>query len=151
RRHRRVRHLPPPHPRPARGGLPMSRLAIDRRRFLAAAGATALTLPFLRALPSWAGGDKRYLVLVFTPNGVVRHLWGADPGSSPGSFTLRPWLQPLAKHQGQMVVVRGLCNKSAGIGDPHGPGMATLWTGADATGQTPAMSPSIDQAIAAKL
>ena len=126
-------------------------LKLDRRRFLAAGGATALTLPFLRALPSYAGGDKRYLILLFSSCGVVRHLWGADPGAAPGSFTLRPWLQPLAKYQSQMVVVRGLCNKSAGIGDPHGPGMATLWTGADATGQTPAMSPSIDQVIATSL
>jgi hypothetical protein len=36
------------------------------------------------------------------------------------------------------------------VGDPHGPGMAALWTGMDASGQTPA-SPSIDQVIASKL
>jgi hypothetical protein len=130
----------------------MSRHGMSRRRFLAAAGATGLTLPFLRALPSYAGGDKRYLILIFTPNGVVRHLWGADPGTAPGSFALRSWLQPLAKYQQQMVVVRGLCNKAAGIGDPHGPGMASLWTGMDVTGQAAGPgTPSIDQVIAAKL
>jgi hypothetical protein len=67
------------------------------------------------------------------------------------SFTLRPWTQPLKAYQDKMIILRGLCNKSAGVGDPHGPGMATLWTGLDATNQTPGKGPSIDQAIAAKL
>ena len=52
------------------------RSLLDRRRFLKAIGATALTLPFLRALPTYAGsdagasggggGDPVYLVLLFT-------------------------------------------------------------------------------------
>jgi Protein of unknown function (DUF1552) len=130
----------------------MSRLSVSRRRFLTAVGATALTYPFLRALPGYAGGDNKYLILIFTPNGVVRNFWGADPGATPGSFTLRSWLAPLAKYQSQMVVVRGLCNKAAGIGDPHGPGMASLWTGLDVASQTVGPGgPSIDQVIAASL
>ncbi|MFT3771611.1 MAG: DUF1552 domain-containing protein [Minicystis sp.] len=138
----------------------MSRLQVSRRRFLTAVGATALTVPFLRSLPSYAdGNDKRYLILLFSSCGVIRNLWGGDPamGSFNGQmgvtsdFTLRPWLQPLKAYQDKMIIVRGLCNKSAGVGDPHGPGMATLWTGVDATGQTPGKAPSIDQAIAAKL
>lgn len=128
----------------------MSRLLHSRRTFLRAAGATALTLPFLRSMPSYAGDDdKRYLILLFTSNGVVRHLWGADPGATPGTIDLRGWLSPLEAFKDKMIVVRGLCNKAAGTGDPHGPGMATLWTGADATGQQGASGPSVDQVIAA--
>src|SRR5262249_55696685 len=122
RGHRRLGHLPQPHARHPWGGLQVSRVftmgapppnaRMNRRRFLTAAGATALTLPFLRALPTYAGSGKQYLILVFSPNGVVRHLWGADAGATPGSFTLRPYLQPLAKYQSQMVIIRGLCNKA---------------------------------------
>ncbi|MEZ4314900.1 MAG: DUF1552 domain-containing protein, partial [Polyangiaceae bacterium] len=130
----------------------MSRIRTSRRRFLAAAGATALTLPFLRSMPSQAGeDDRRYLILLFTPNGVIRHLWGADPGAAPGTLDLRPGLAPLAPYKDKLIVVRGLCNKAAGTGDPHGPGMATLWTGTDATAQQPGSGPSVDQLIADKL
>src|SRR5579862_10007938 len=89
----------------------MSRRNYDRRRFLQLVGASALTYPFLRALPSYAApaGDPQYLVLVFTPCGVVRHLWGALGPSrgttaavvSPltgasGAGAFRPTLQPFA-------------------------------------------------------
>jgi hypothetical protein len=59
------------------------KLNMDRRKFLALAGGSALTLPFLRALPSYAQtADKKYLILVFSPNGMVRHNWGADKTGS---------------------------------------------------------------------
>ena len=62
----------------------MNRVQIERRRFLKAAGATALTVPFLKGLPSYAaasGTAPTYLILLFTPCGVVRPLWGATDGS----------------------------------------------------------------------
>ena len=61
---------------------------VDRRRFLRAVGATALTYPFLRGVPGYAAttAPPRYLVLLFSPTGVVRHLWGA-PGTKPVSTT----------------------------------------------------------------
>jgi hypothetical protein len=125
---------------------------LNRRRFLGALGATALTLPFLRSMPTYAAEeDRRYLILLFTPNGVIRHLWGADPGAAPEEFVLRQWLQPLAKYQDKMIVLRGLTNKGAGVGDPHGPGMASLYTGTSSSGQGWAMSPSIDQLVANEL
>ena len=123
----------------------------SRRQFLGAAGATALSAPFLRSLPSFAAGeDRRYLILLFSPNGVVRHLWGATPGTTgaPGDFTLRPWLEPLAPYKDKINVVRGLANMAAGTGDPHGPGMASLWTGVPTVNQDLSSGPSIDQAIA---
>ncbi len=131
----------------------MSRLRQSRRKFLASVGATAAALPFLRALPGYGQtDDKRYLILLFTPNGVVRHLWGADvTGPGPGEFTLRPWLAPLEKYKDKMAIVRGLQNKAAGAGT-HGPGMATLWTGVPSSGDANfGSSASIDQSIAAAL
>ena len=54
------------------------KLKMTRRRFLAAAGGSALALPFLRALPGYGQTDtKRFLILCFSGNGVVRHTWGA--------------------------------------------------------------------------
>jgi len=131
----------------------MSRLQMHRRKFMAGLGATAAALPFLRALPSWgADTTKRYLILLFTPNGVVRHLFGADPAAAPGDFTLRPWLAPLKDYKQKMVIVDGLANKACGPEGTHGPGIATLWTGASVNKDgvlVPGMS--IDQAIAAQL
>jgi Protein of unknown function (DUF1552) len=132
----------------------MSRLRLERRSFLRAVGATAATIPFLRALPGY-GADpagKRYLILLFTPNGVVRHLFGADPSTTvPGDMTLRPWLEPLKDYKQKMVIVDGLVNKAAS-GGTHGPGMATLWTGTGVAGDgSYGKGISIDQAIAAQL
>jgi hypothetical protein len=131
----------------------MSRMPFGRRKFLAGLGASTLASPFVRSLPSFAADPaaKRYLILLFTPNGVVRHLFGADAGTAPGSFALRPWLAPLAPYQSKMAIVDGLANKAAGAGT-HGPGMASLWTGAAAAGDSQfGNGVSIDQLIAGKL
>ncbi len=60
----------------------MTRAGANRRRFLKLVGATALTYPFMRALPSYAGDgsaqDPVFLVLLFSGCGVVRYLWGAN-------------------------------------------------------------------------
>src|SRR6185503_5834333 len=54
------------------------KLKLNRRKFLAAAGGSALAVPFLRALPGYGQTDtKRFLILCFSGNGVVRHTWGA--------------------------------------------------------------------------
>jgi hypothetical protein len=64
-----------------------SRLA-ERRRFLKLVGATALTYPFLRSVPSYAGTASTappvFVVLLFSACGVVRYLWGAQ-GNAPTS------------------------------------------------------------------
>jgi hypothetical protein len=90
--------------------------------------------------------------LLFTPNGVVRHLWGADStGPTTSDFTLRPWLAPLQPYKEKLVILNGLAGKAA-KGGSHGPGMATLWTGATVEGDGVLGSgQSIDQAIAAQL
>jgi hypothetical protein len=160
----------------------MNRRALNRRRFLQAVGATALTYPFLRSLPGFAQQTTapRYLILVFTPCGVVRHRWGAmamsarpasgtavsplTGASGPGQF--RPTLTPFATGptlsnlmgagtadlSSQMILLDGLNNGAAN--GSHEAGMAALWTGISNVGPGTGVAGqgmSIDQAIAAKL
>ncbi len=138
---------------------------LERRRFLKAAGATALTYPFLRGLPSYAaaaGGAPTYMVLLFTPCGCVRPFWGATDaskqdvlfpaaGSAPTittNFVFRDTLAPLAPVQNSVIVLDGLNNKAAQ--GSHEAGMASLWTGITSTGSA-STGPSVDQVIASKL
>jgi hypothetical protein len=133
-------------------------LRMQRRRFLKAVGATALTFPFLRSLPSYADGasSPQYLILLFTPCGVVRHLWGAQGPARPTSggalvtqgLTFRPTLAPLMPVADQVTVLDGLNVKAAN--GSHEAGMAALWTGLTCSG-APATGPSVDQVIAQKL
>ena len=146
------------------------RVSLNRRHFLKMVGASAFTYPFLRGVPSFAAGNNGgtnpvNLVLLFTPCGTIRYLWGAD-GPAPtgttatstavtnGPLTFRPRLQPLA-HAGPsmqadltkyVTVLDGLQNKAAGTGT-HESGMASLWTGLTTSGN-PVTGPSIDQVIA---
>lgn len=127
------------------------RVQRSRRRFLGAVGAAPFALPFLRGLPAWAADDKRYLILLFTPNGVVRHLWGADTNGS--DMSLRAWHKPLEPYKDKLAFVVGLQNKVAkAVGGTHEGGMSTLWSagraGMDAS--KPA-DKTIDQAIATHL
>jgi hypothetical protein len=145
----------------------MNRRALDRRRFLKLVGASALTYPLLRGLPSYAAGsgssDPVYLVLLFTSCGTVRYRWGAQ-GPAPTSTTptvtsplvFRPTLAAFAKAGPMQVdltdkvtVLDGLQVKAAG-GGSHEAGMAALWTGLTTTGN-PATGPSIDTVISAGL
>jgi len=124
------------------------RAAMSRRRFLMSVSATALTLPFLRAMPSYAQAapDRRYLVLAFTSNGVVRHRWGANvTGAGPGQFTLREFLKPLDPFKDKLMIFDGLRAKAAQ--GSHEAGMAALWTGVKTSGDL-AGGVSIDQVVA---
>jgi hypothetical protein len=145
----------------------MNRVALDRRRFLRLVGATALTAPFLRALPSYgsggAGTDPVYLVLLFTSCGVVRYKWGAQgpapTGTTPTVTTplvFRDTLSALTKAgpmgvdlTDKVTVLDGLRVTGAGNAS-HEAGMAALWTGTetDNSNNNIARGPSIDQAIA---
>jgi len=138
----------------------MNRRDLDRRRFLRMAGATALTYPFLKALPSYAAASDPpvYLVLLFTPSGFVQHLWGAvaprPTGMAPSIVTplqLRPTLSVFDTMglTSKLTVLDGL-KVTAAAGNSHEPGMAALWTGLTSSG-SPATGPSIDQVIAAQL
>jgi hypothetical protein len=157
------------------------KVSLERRHFLKMVGATALTYPFLRGVPSHAaasGSPPTYLVLVFTPCGCVRPVWGASDGSgnaiarpaygSPATMTsnfkFRATLAPFASGgkvtangtstswttnlQSKVLILDGINNKAAQ--GSHEAGMASLWTGQISSGQ-PATSISIDQKIASTL
>jgi hypothetical protein len=156
-----------------------SRLA-ERRRFLKLVGATALTYPFLRSTPSFAGtsssGPPVFLVLLFTSCGVVRYLWGAQ-GNAPTSCTppttgadatttplvFRATLAPFANatpldgsaavNLSKYVTVLDGLNNAAANGGTHEAGFASLWTGSliANNANTATTGPSVDQAIAAAL
>ncbi|MBV9949981.1 MAG: DUF1552 domain-containing protein [Myxococcales bacterium] len=158
----------------------MTRRAIERRKFLRAIGATALTYPFLRSLPTFAqsSAPPSYLILVFTPCGVVRYLWGAQcptrsaavvtstlTGAS-GAGAFRQTLMPLATGptlsnlRGALSSVNDLTNQVilidglnvATADGTHEAGMAALWTAQYSSGDSAAgKGMSIDQAIAAQL
>jgi hypothetical protein len=146
----------------------MSRRALDRRRFLKLVGATALSYPFLRGVPSYAGGgsgtDPVYMVLLFTSCGTVRYRWGAN-GPAPTSAAAPAVASPLAFRSllsaftkagpmnvdlsDKVTVLDGLQVKAAGSGS-HEAGMAALWTGLTTSGN-PATGPSLDAVVAAGL
>lgn len=126
----------------------LKKAAIDRRKFLRAIGATALTAPLLGSLPSLAQSaeDRRYLVLLFSGNGVIRHKWGADvTGPGPGEFTLRPFLEKLTPFKDKLIVLDGLEAKAAQ--GSHEAGMASLWTGMVSSGDL-GKGKSVDQIVA---
>ena len=153
------------------------KVELARRHFLQMVGASALTTPFLRGVPSYAaasGTPPTYLILVFTPCGCVRPVWGAtdangatvprpaygSPATATSNFVFRNTLAPFAKGgtvggvpwttslQSKVIVLDGLNNKAAQ--GSHEAGMASLWTGQISTG-SPATSISIDQQIATML
>jgi hypothetical protein len=150
----------------------MSKHQIERRRFLKLIGATALTAPFIRSLPSYAGpgntSDPVYLVLLFTPNGCVRYRWGAQCPSGPwptgpgsqvvaGPLQFRQTLSAFttagtakADLTKWVTVLDGLHNEAAGSGS-HEAGMATLWTGVSNPNGVTTPGASIDQTIAGLL
>jgi hypothetical protein len=129
------------------------RPSFNRRRFLAGLGASALSYPFLRALPSQAADElPKYLVLLFTPSGFVHHLWGAEcpapsdvrRASVASPLVLRDSLKPLEAFKQHMIVLDGLNVKAAD--GPHEAGMGALWTGVRTSDN--GLGPSIDQVIA---
>jgi hypothetical protein len=139
---------------------------IPRREFLRSLGASSALLPFLGNLPSLsasAAGPKKRLVIVFSPDGIVRKtFWPESPGPflTPGPVrvpTLPPILEPLAAFQDRLLVLKGVHNQILGDGDKHMRGIGCLLTGIElfpgniqGGGETPAgwsSGLSIDQEL----
>jgi hypothetical protein len=137
---------------------------LARRTLLRGLGGVALALPFLDAMrPRTAraadGGPKRFVVF-FSANGTIKDQW--QPSGTETSFQLSPILSPLAAHQQDLLIMRGLNNEASYIYEPnaHDASMATLLTasklvvGPSGTGRAghvldgTAAGPSIDQEIA---
>jgi hypothetical protein len=138
--------------------IPLRGPRLGRRALLASAAGAAVGLPWLEAFaPRHAAAavamPKRFVVM-FAPNGLLP-AW--TPSGSERDFTLSPILAPLADHQSDLVVIRGLYQEGGG-GDGHQNGMGGMLTGATLNAgpfggqQAPpagwASGPSVDQRIA---
>ncbi len=106
---------------------------ILRRDFLLTSAGTLLALPGWRGLP-WTrpadvrrAGVKKRLVIMFTPNGMVRD--GFWPETEGPEFEMDGVLRPLEPLRSKTLVVKGICNKIRGDGDNHMRGMSCLLTG----------------------
>ena len=144
------------------------RQSLSRRDLLRRLGVGSAVLPFLGNLPSLAlanaDGPKKRLVIVFSPDGVVKkNFWPTIPGPflSPGPVRvpaeLPPCLAPLEPFRDRLLTLKGVHNKVKGDGDLHMRGMGCLLTGIELLpgniqggGDTPAgwsSGISIDQEI----
>lgn len=101
-----------------------------RRQFLRQLGLSAAALPFLPALPSFAGNAPdaamRRIIFVFTPNGTIPpDFWPDETGPD---FKLKRILQPLEPFKSRLMTLRGVSNKIRGDGDGHMRGISCLLT-----------------------
>lgn len=112
------------------------RLRASRRRFLTGIGATTAMLPFLRSLPGYAqSAGPTKLVMMFSPNGRIRHLWGADDAT--GTLVFRENLKALQPLAASIQLTQGVRNYVAPvIGGTHEGGMQSLFTGSSAGSQS---------------
>jgi hypothetical protein len=131
---------------------------LSRRTLLTSAAGAAIALPWLEAFaPRRASAQtpapKRFVVM-FSPDGLLPS-W--TPSGTEKDFTLSTLLSPLAPHQDDLVVIRGLYQEGGG-GDGHQNGIGGMLTGTTLNAgpfggmQAPpagwASGPSVDQRIA---
>ena len=115
---------------------------LTRRTILKRLGIAPAALPYLGNLSSIAADanaaqkTKRRLVIVFTPDGVVKeNFWPASPSLfSPDPTTsqqnaLPSILTPFEFIQDQLLLVKGVHNQIRGDGDGHMRGIGCLLTG----------------------
>ncbi len=136
----------------------LRRNGLSRRTLLASAAGAAIGLPWLEAFAprhaSAADTAPKRFVVMFAPNGLLP-AW--TPSGSESDFALSPILAPLAEHQAELVVIRGLYQQGGG-GDGHQNGIGGMLTGTTLNSgpfggmQAPpagwASGPSVDQRIA---
>lgn len=122
--------------------IPKVETMLTRRDILKSLGIAPAALPFLGNLSSLAANAsvakeiKKRLVIVFTPDGVVKEkFWPlkndsffSDP-SSTEQDALPPILTPFKDLQDQLLLVKGVHNKIRGDGDGHMRGIGCLLTG----------------------
>jgi hypothetical protein len=114
---------------------------LTRRDILRRLGAAPATLPFLgnlasMAAPLAAARRKQRLVIVFSPDGVVKkNFWPERAGAlhTPPPVAqqtpLPPILAPLEPFRDQLLFVKGVHNRIRGDGDGHMRGIGCLLTG----------------------
>lgn len=102
-----------------------------RREFLRQLGMSAAAFPFICNLPSLgfenSQSRKQRLIILFSPNGVVRKNFWPDEAGALTDF--KEILAPLAPFRDRTLVLNGVCDKVRGDGDNHMRGMGCLLTG----------------------
>lgn len=109
------------------------RTPLSRRTLLRGAGGVAVALPLLESLApraARAGGAPSFgYIQIHVPQGTRPSAW--TPAGSGRDFVLSPILQPLADHQGDIVVVSGVHNQVATLlegANAHGISARSLFT-----------------------
>lgn len=104
-----------------------------RREFARDLGLGAASLPFLANLPSLGFANttkrKQRLVVIFSPNGVVKkNFW---PDAEGEKFEFKESLTPLEPFKSKTLLLNGVCDKVKGDGDNHMRGIGCLLTGTE--------------------
>ena len=109
----------------------MTRPSLSRRDLLRRLGVGSAVLPFLGNLPSLAAAPalpKRRLVIVFSPDGVVKKDFWPEAGPL-ADRDLPPILVPFDPFKDRLLTLKGVNNRVRGDGDDHMRGMGCLLTG----------------------
>lgn len=103
-------------------------MTLSRRAFLRGAG-VALGVPLLESLPAWGRGARPPVRMAFLyfPNGVWEKNW--VPLETGSDYLLPPALEPLAREQGDVLVLSGLDKPNSRSGDGHYAKTANFLTG----------------------
>lgn len=125
---------------------------MNRRQFLAGAGASLLAAPFVSLLGARParGEPPRIadrLVLFFSPNGTVHEFWRPQGAGRNFSFPKGSILEPLAPHAADLVVCDGV--DFVGI-EGHPGGMCAMLTGSGGANDV-GRGGSVDQYVASQI
>lgn len=113
----------------------MRRSRLSRREVLHGFGGALIALPLLDAhrVVRAAGAPataKRFMAFGFW-DGVIPELWFPSESSETG-FTLKPMLEPLAKHRANLIIMKGVDNRVAmesKARNGHAEGVSSFLTG----------------------
>jgi hypothetical protein len=109
----------------------------DRRSFLRKLGVSAAALPFVTNLSSLAraagktanGKRKQRLIIMFSPNGIVRkNFWPDETGKD---FKFKEIMTPLEPYKNKTLILNGVGDQIKGDGDNHMRGIGCLLTGTE--------------------
>jgi hypothetical protein len=100
--------------------------SVSRRHFIQSLGLSTASLPLWLNLQSLGfastTGRKQRLVIIFSPNGVVRdRFWPVheEAEASLSNMDFKPILAPLTPFKDKTLVLKGVCDKIKGDGDNH--------------------------------
>lgn len=104
------------------------RPVLSRRRLLGGLAGAAALAPFLPVSEARAAtGPIKRLILLFSACGTIAPNW--EPTGTKKDFKLGPILAPLAPHQADLIVLKGLRILPGGPGSNHMQGAGKIWTG----------------------